>query len=389
MAPPLLLVLTLALFALPRRGGLGNRVTAIKKDERVVLFPTLSKRLTVDTDCSADYADAAGWEVPIHGWVFEPEESSLRRRAFVNLLRRALDLERGEEASDILKRRVRPFLCDNERGKALTLELVGGRGGAGGGPAVIARKRMPRSHRDGHFRGSFRISDRDVAAFGRVEGDTGGDMCALTVRIVHPDEDRLFAGTTHLLPPTGLSVISDIDDTIKLSNVLDKRELMRNTFLKEFHAVPGMAALYQQWAERRGANFHFVSSSPWQLYEAISNFMQRESFPSGSFHLKQVRVKPASIANLLKDPFLTKVRTIEDIVKAYPQRHFVLVGDTGERDPEVYGEMCRRFPNNILRVYLRDAGEESTPERFDKAFAGVSNELWTVFSDPSAIELPE
>ena len=59
MAPPLLLVLTLALFALPRRGGLGNRVTAIKKDERVVLFPTPSKRLTVDTDCSADYADAA------------------------------------------------------------------------------------------------------------------------------------------------------------------------------------------------------------------------------------------------------------------------------------------------------------------------------------------
>ena len=81
-------------------------------------------------------------------------------------------------------------------------------------------------------------------------------------------ETREFSGTVRLLKPTGLSVISDIDDTVKVSNVTDRRSLLEHTFLLDFVQAPGMAALYDDWSVEDTA-FHFVSSSPWQLYEPL------------------------------------------------------------------------------------------------------------------------
>mmetsp|Transcript_35535 Transcript_35535/g.77899 ORF Transcript_35535/g.77899 Transcript_35535/m.77899 type:complete len:413 (+) Transcript_35535:41-1279(+) len=379
-------------------------VVPIKADEDAILFPTLSRR---PAPVPGNESNDTDWVVPVHGWIYEPEHDSLRRRAFLKLLRRVLDLEKGEEASKILARRVRPFLFDNERGKALTVELLSdvcGIDSIADGDAVAEqqqaanprlRARMPRSGRDGHFKGQLHISDEDF------ESCRAGDTCSILLRLVQPADavaessssnsdiasDRVFMGTTYLLPPTGLSVISDVDDTIKLSNVLNKKELLRNTFLKEFEAVPGMSELYQTWSEQLGATFHFVSSSPWQLYRELSNFMEREQFPMGSFHLKQIRAKPSAIQKMLSDPFETKVRTIGNILDAYPGRTFVLVGDTGEKDPEVYGEICRRYPYQVWRVYLRDAGEESSSRRFDLAFEKVPRDVWTIFSDPSEVDL--
>ena len=395
-----------------RRGiGSGDKITAIKSDEDVIFFPTLSRQVEASSDGGRN--DVTEWDVAIHGWIFEPEHTSLRRRAFIKFLRKVLDLEKGEEASEILERRLRPFLYDNERGKSLTVELLtdqisgeessSGNTDSGESANPKTRKRMPRSGRDGHFKGTLRISDK------HFNSCNAGDTCSLSLRLVQPKvddignksrnnkrrriwkrrvEDRVFTGTTYLLPPEGLSVISDIDDTIKKSNVLDKKELMRKTFLEEFESVPGMSELYQSWNER-GASFHFVSSSPFQLFRELYTFLERERFPLGSFHLKQIRSKPSAILNLLSDPFERKCSTIGSIIDAYPRRKFVLVGDTGEKDPEVYGEIYRRYPNQIWRIYLRDAGEQSSERRFDAAFVGSPREVWSVFRDASEVSLPE
>ena len=390
-----------------------EKITPVKSDEDLIFFPTLSRQVE-SPSAEGSSSDITEWEVAIHGWIFEPEHTSLRRRAFIKILRKVLDLEKGEEASEILERRLRPFLYDNERGKSLTVELLtdeisgdcsncSSAKEPGSHPNPKTRKRMPRSGRDGHFKGTLRISDEDFNSC------HAGDTCSLSLRLVQPKQDgegnksgsnkrrriwkrsvenRLFTGTTYLLPPSGLSIISDIDDTIKESKVLDKKELMRNTFLQEFKAVPGMSELYQSW-KRRGAAFHFVSSSPFQLFREIHAFLEREHFPLGSFHLKQIRAKPSAVLNLLSDPFERKCSTIGSIIDAYPKRTFVLVGDTGEKDPEVYGEICRRYPSQIFRVYLRDAGEQSSDRRFDSAFANVPREVWSIFREASEVSLPE
>jgi phosphatidate phosphatase APP1 len=208
-------------------------------------------------------------------------------------------------------------------------------------------------------------------------------------------------------------VISDIDDTVKISHVLEKKRLMRHTFMEEFQAVSGMAQLYQSWKDTHNASFHYVSSSPWQLYSELASFFSREGFPdAASFHLKEVRLKDRldrTLLNLFADPMTSKISKISSIMDTFPTRTFILVGDTGERDPEVYGEICRRYPNQVQRVFLRDVTSDlseqvlahlakkeekrktgiiiNAPDRYDKAFEGVPSETWSVFTDATTIEL--
>lgn len=78
------------------------------------------------------------------------------------------------------------------------------------------------------------------------------------------DQCRSFKCTIYVLAAHGVSVISDIDDTIKISKVLSKRALLKHTFYSYFKPVEGMSELYRRWSEEK-CQFHYVSASPWQL----------------------------------------------------------------------------------------------------------------------------
>jgi phosphatidate phosphatase APP1 len=203
--------------------------------------------------------------------------------------------------------------------------------------------------------------------------------------VLPPDDDRTFQGESLLVAPEGLSVISDIDDTIKITEVTDQEALLANTFLKPFEAVPGMADAYQRLAAAQAA-FHYVSSSPWQLYPLLSDFMQSSAFPRGSFHLRNFRLKDETLLNVFKSSHETKPPVIEGLLRTYPKREFILIGDSGEADPEIYGDIARRHPGRIRHIYIRRVpSEPSQSERYRTAFAGLPESLWTLFEDAAAI----
>lgn len=300
------------------------------------------------------------WIVPVHGWIFELEEDSLWRRALIEELLERLELDPAARHDERFRARARMFLVDNERYKKLEVRLGGQRFG------------LARSEANGHFKGRIGLRREWLAGL--------ADAVWLPVEAVMPkDDQRRFTGKVQLLTPEGLSVISDIDDTIKVSIVTDKRELLANTFLREFREVPGMARAYGRWAEA-GAAFHYVSSSPWQLYPALSTFMARTGFPPGAFHLKSFRLKDRTFFDLFAAPEDTKIPTIESILAAYPGRRFVLVGDSGEKDPEVYGTIARRHRGQVAHVFIRDVSPQNEQgERFAAAFSGFPESSWTVF----------
>ncbi len=332
------------------------RSSQVAADERVVFYPTVA--------CLT--ADGAAWQVPVHGCIFEPETDDALRRGFVMALQTALGLEPEEASSAILARRVRPFLVDNERGKALVVRIAG------------AEFQLPPSGRNGHFEDLLLLPAAQVA-----ETDRDGHLPVGAV--IGADDPRQFTGEVHLLPAEGLSVISDIDDTVKISGVTDKKELLRNTFLEEFRAVPGMAEVYRRWAAD-GARFHFVSASPWQLYEELAAFLRDAGFPPASFHLKTVRFKDASLLDLFADPLKGKVAAIEPLLLGFPRRAFVLVGDSGEKDPEVYGTLARAYPDQVRHVWIRNVTrEEPDSARMQEAFAGIPGSKWTLFVDPTVM----
>jgi phosphatidate phosphatase APP1 len=294
-------------------------------------------------------------------------------------LRKYLKLERHCEETAILKRRVGPFLVDNEKRKRLSIQI---------GNDEHARERrvfaMPKSCKNGHFECELTISDEELKEF----MDEYPDHLLHFRAVTEQGDERVFEGVAHLIDNEGWSVISDIDDTVKLTHVGSTRKLLRSTFMEEFQEVDGMAEKYREWANDLNAKFHFVSSSPWQLWEEIDIFLRRSGFPLATYHLKPIRLKDRTLFDLWKDPVKTKTDTVQSILEEYPHRLFALVGDTGEKDPEVYGEMTRRFPQRIQGIFLRNVtNDKGTEERYQLAFEGVDPSLWKLFNDPKEMEL--
>lgn len=333
----------------------------IAADERVVFFPTAANRSP----------DGASWEVFIHGWVFEPKEDSRRRAALLRMLGAGWRLGRKSDAASIFGERARAFLVNNKRGKRIPVRIMA----AADQLTVVESLVLEKSKLNGHFSGVASIP----------AGQVSGELLRIEA-ITRADDDRRFAGEVRLLPPEGVSIISDIDDTLKISEVSNRRRLMRRTFTEEFEAVPGMARLYADW-ESRGADLHYVTAAPWQLFEPLSSFMTAGGFPRGTFHMKELRFKDRTAFNLFADADRLKRDAIEPLLARFPQRRFILIGDSGERDPEIYGAIARAHPGRIQAVFIRDVtGEPADSERYRAALGGLPEVPWRIFANPADIE---
>jgi phosphatidate phosphatase APP1 len=220
------------------------------------------------------------------------------------------------------------------------------------------------------------------------------------------DDDEKSTGVIHLIEPSeGISVISDIDDTIKISEVLDKVRLLANTFVYPFKAVPGkykkclnfisicstgMSDLYQQWqAKYPNCSFHYLSGMPDQLYTLTQEFINTNNFPDGSFHMRHFGWAVASLFDFLhsESTFTHKISYLNFFL-TNTKRDYVLIGDSGEKDPEIYGTITRQFPQRIRAIFIRAIkGEAFDDQRFIKAFEGVPQEKWLVFNDPKQVPI--
>ena len=331
----------------------------LKADEQLMLFPTIGSRV----------AAGDGWLIDIHGLAFEPENRRIARL----ILRKALGFDDATLSADEKKtfaERTGYFLADNERGVDVMVRI-----GSTDYPAG-------RSMANGHFRAELTMPEKILTLDKSLIGDREIPVSVL-VR-----DGRKFSGTVHLLEAKGISVISDIDDTIKVSQVLDRDELLKNTFVRPFRPVPGMAGIYRAWATNNDAAFHYVSGSPWQLYVPLAEFVRSNGFPAGSFHLKQFRVKDETFLDLFTKPEVYKPTVIEPLLKRFPERRFILVGDSGERDPEIYGALARKFPGQVRRIFIRDVTNQSAEsDRYRLAFDGISGELWKIIRDPAELPL--
>lgn len=152
-------------------------------------------------------------------------------------------------------------------------------------------------------------------------------------------------------------VISDIDDTVIVSEVNDKKKLLENTFLQnatQRKTFPGTAAFYQRLlaknAQPNAAPMIYLSASPRQLTSNIASFLAQNDFPQGALITKLINSDE-------RDPLLDqqkyKLAKIEIIFAALPWVNFTLVGDDGEFDPEIYRTIAEKFPQRVSNIYIR------------------------------------
>ncbi|KAG0334858.1 hypothetical protein BG000_008000 [Podila horticola] len=185
----------------------------------------------------------------------------------------------------------------------------------------------------GHFDGTLRVSHDMEGSQGPEKQDNQKRARFLKLQAHHSEMHETCNGLVSLIEPEGISVISDIDDTIKETNVTaGARTILRNTFLRKMQEVEGMSQTYQQWWNQ-GAAVHYVSNSPWQLIPSLLDFFHTHMFPPGSAHL---RLHDSVLKTyFMSPPGENKRRCIREILSDFPDRKFILVGDSGEIDMEM------------------------------------------------------
>jgi phosphatidate phosphatase APP1 len=166
-----------------------------------------------------------------------------------------------------------------------------------------------------------------------------------------------------LVPPAeGIGVISDIDDTVVEAGVTTPLRLAQMILLSNAYTrtpFPGVAAFYRALQagpnEAGAAPIFYVSGSPWNLYDLLDQIFELRGVPYGPLMLRSLEremVLPALRGSSSLHGH--KHAQIERILETYPTLRFVLLGDSGQLDPEIYLEVLDRFPGRILTIYIRD-----------------------------------
>jgi len=166
----------------------------------------------------------------------------------------------------------------------------------------------------------------------------------------------------------GISLVSDIDDTIKHSAIASgAREIFKNTFIRNLGdlIIPGVKEWYTKLA-KMGVKMHYVSNSPWQLYPLLRSYFALVGLPSGSIHLKQYS---GMLQGIFEPAAERKRGSLERIMNDFPERKFILVGDSGEADLEVYTDVVLEHPGRILGVFIRDVTTPPKKSFFDQGIS--------------------
>ena len=164
-----------------------------------------------------------------------------------------------------------------------------------------------------------------------------------------------------MIPPADAEygIISDIDDTIIRTGATNLLAMGKTVLLGNARTrlpFAGVSAFYKSLQlgrnGKRNNPFFYVSSSPWNLYDLLIDFMDHNDIPQGPLLLRDFGLKSESFMS--GDYMSHKLTAIKQILDTYPQLNFVLVGDSGEHDPGIYQEVVKHFPRRIICIYIRD-----------------------------------
>jgi phosphatidate phosphatase APP1 len=194
--------------------------------------------------------------------------------------------------------------------------------------------------------------------------DETGEWVRLSLELVSPTRSGAPPVTCEMravLPPPSarFAVISDMDDTVLQSHVTSITQAIRTTVLGNARTrlpFPGVAAFYRALREGAAGDeknpIFYVSSSPWNLYDLLIEFLQLQEIPAGPMTLRDWDIDRSAIGSGRLHGF--KDAAIREIMDAYPSLPVILIGDSSQRDPEIYREVVRANPDRVLAVYIRD-----------------------------------
>lgn len=184
----------------------------------------------------------------------------------------------------------------------------------------------------------------------------GGESASGTGKVIKPARNASFM------------VISDIDDTILLTGLTEGLAMVGRTLLREADqrtAIAGMSSLYRglsrgvtnRAGKRKPAPaFFYVSTGSWSFYPMLQEFVRLRAFPQGPMFLTDWGPTERYLRRSGAEHKRTAIRRL---LGAYPNMQFILIGDSGQRDPLTYEEVAREHPGRVKLIIIRQVGADN------------------------------
>ena len=335
--------------------GLFEDELCVDDDEEVTLAP------------SYGYVDQSNGDVvlKIRGWIYESNANTATRFTFLTLLEGYIDAPVTKPLN--IEKRIDPFLSTSQEGEQVVVQI---------GENYYE---MQASSSSGNFNGEIRLSSSDAVDILNEQGHSD----VLRYRVILTESDtRIIEGSVKILSQGGTVVISDIDDTIKVSEVyVSESRLLENTFYKDTVVVKGMKSLFQDLTQNyNNISFHYVSGSPKQLQDTLVPFLDKNAFEVASLYLRDfvLEVTASELYEFFDEnaTYNHKIEAISEIMLDLPHSKFILIGDTGEKDPEVYSKVYRENKDKIEAIYLQNVSDEnSSNKRMVEAFGSYAKKI--------------
>ncbi|MGN0109174.1 MAG: App1 family protein [Bifidobacterium sp.] len=175
----------------------------------------------------------------------------------------------------------------------------------------------------------------------------------------HAVNSNLFT----IAPGTRVGVISDVDDTIMITQAPTLWKAAYNLLLlnpQKRASVPGMAVLFNRIADIfPDAPFFYLSTSPWNVESSIRHFIENYGFPAGPLLLRDLDPRPKTF---IPSGVQHKLEYAEQLMGDFPDMKFILIGDDGQKDPTTYATIAKRYPGRVLAIGIRQLSpRESSP----------------------------
>jgi phosphatidate phosphatase APP1 len=266
---------------------------------------------------------------------------------------------------DLDRNRVKMFTAEGKEKKNLCID-------------GLNRNMCTTTDNEGRIKNTFIMNNQEIELFRQPGGNGGKIVFQASVS----KKNIRTTGEIYLCDDNGITFISDIDDTIKITGVTSSTQTLINTFSGDFKAVPGMAEIYRYWEQQYNATFAYLTASPDQLYPFLREFFDREQFPSGSAHMRHFTWFDTNFisffmsANYIKK----KTETLQMFLQNTQNRRFVLLGDVFQKDPDIYASVYAQYPDRIAKIFIRKyANDNDGLQRLETVFKDIPRQKWATF----------
>ncbi|WP_338793050.1 phosphatase domain-containing protein [Bernardetia sp. MNP-M8] len=174
-------------------------------------------------------------------------------------------------------------------------------------------------------------------------------------------------------------IISDIDDTVLQTQATSMLASAKLTFLGNAHLRKpflGVGELYEALVKGSDGSqqnpLYFVSSSMWNLYDLLTDFFEIRNLPKAPLLLRDLGLDDKMF---FKGDHSHKEEKIKRIFSYYPNLKFILIGDSGQHDAEIYYKMLQEFPERIKAIYIRDVSDNARDAEVDKIATKAEKEF--------------